>query len=59
MHTVSTILDEKGSRAVHTVPPDATVMQAVEAMCAAKVGAVLVCTGKACTGIRSPPRSPT
>ncbi len=53
MHTVSTILDEKGSRAVHTVPPDATVMQAVETMCAAKVGAVLVCTGSACTGIFS------
>ncbi len=28
-------------------------MQAVEAMCTAKVGAVLVCTGKACAGIFS------
>ena len=53
MHTISTILDEKGSRTVHTVSPDATVMHAVETMCAAKVGAVLVCTGKACAGIFS------
>jgi IMP dehydrogenase len=53
MHTISTILDEKGSRVVYTVPPDATVMQAVETMCAAKVGAVLVCTGSACQGIFS------
>lgn len=53
MHTVFTILEEKGSRMVHTVPPEATVMQAVEAMCAAKVGAVLICTGSACAGIFS------
>jgi CBS domain-containing protein len=53
MHTVSTILDEKGSRKIHTVPPNASVMQAVEAMCAAKVGAVLVCTGTQCAGIFS------
>jgi CBS domain-containing protein len=53
MHTVATILDEKGSRVVYTVPPEATVMQAVETMCAAKVGAVLVCSANACAGIFS------
>ncbi len=41
METIATILREKGP-AVHQLPPSATVMQAVEAMCAAKVGSVLV-----------------
>ncbi len=41
METVAAILKEKGP-VVHQLPPSATVMQAVEAMCAAKVGSVLV-----------------
>ena len=43
MHTVATILEEKGSRAVHGVAPQATVIEAVEKMCSVKAGAVLVC----------------
>lgn len=41
METIAAILTEKGP-AVHQLPPSATVMQGVEAMCAAKVGSVLV-----------------
>lgn len=52
MDTIERILQEKG-RQVHTVGPDTTVLAAVEAMCAAKVGAVLVCDGATCRGIFS------
>jgi len=52
MDTIERILQEKG-RQVHTVRPGATVLEAVEAMCAAKVGAVLVCDGGTCVGIFS------
>lgn len=41
MEKIAAILKEKGP-AVHQLPPSATVMQAVESMCAAKVGSVLV-----------------
>lgn len=41
MKTVAAILKEK-SPIVHQLPSSATVMQAVQAMCAAKVGSVLV-----------------
>jgi CBS domain-containing protein len=43
MHTVATILEEKGSRVVHSVKPHATVFEAVEKMASVKIGAVLVC----------------
>ena len=42
MHTVATILEEKGSRAVHSVKPHVTVFEAVEKMASVKIGAVLV-----------------
>ena len=45
MDPVSEILDEKG-REVFTIGPDATVAEAVEKMCAHKVGALLVCNGE-------------
>ena len=44
------ILKEKGS-AVLSVGRDATVLDAVEAMCSHKVGAVLVCSGNRPEGI--------
>ena len=42
MDTIRMILKEKGTE-VHSVVPQATVLQAVQTMCARKVGAVLVC----------------
>ncbi len=50
MDTIRTILKEKGST-VHSVAPAATVFEAVQAMCANKVGAVLVCTADQPLGI--------
>ncbi len=44
MDTVAHILKEKGST-VHKTAPGDTVLKAVEKMCAAKVGALLVCDG--------------
>ena len=41
MNTLESILDTKG-RSLHVIPPDATVLEAVEAMCRAHVGALLV-----------------
>lgn len=41
METIAAILKHK-DRTVHQLPPSATVMQAVQAMCAAKIGSVLV-----------------
>lgn len=41
METIAAVLEEKGPN-VHQLPPTATVMEAVEAMCAAKVGSLLV-----------------
>mgnify|MGYP000312525628 CR=1 FL=1 len=53
MATIATVLAEKGSREVISVPPTATVRQAVEVMCGARVGAVLVCEGRTPCGILS------
>ena len=50
MDTIKRILRDKGD-AVFKVPPEATVMQAVETMSKRHVGAVLVCTGCECSGI--------
>ncbi|HNX97898.1 MAG TPA: CBS domain-containing protein [Candidatus Aminicenantes bacterium] len=50
MDTIKRILQHKGD-AVYKVPPEATVMQAVEAMSKRQVGAVLVCAGCECAGI--------
>ncbi len=52
MHTVGDILDEKG-RNVLTTASDATVLAAVDAMCGAHVGALLVCEGDRPVGIIS------
>ncbi|MBI2839663.1 MAG: CBS domain-containing protein [Acidobacteria bacterium] len=52
MDTVGTLLREKGS-SVLTTPAEATVLQAVEAMCAHKIGAVLVERDGAPAGIFS------
>ena len=41
MDTVGLILNNK-PRTVHQLPPSATVMAAVEAMCAARIGSILV-----------------
>lgn len=53
MATIATVLAEKGSRAVISVPPSATVRQAVQVMCDARVGAVLVADGGVPCGILS------
>ncbi len=50
METIATVLKEKGPT-VYQLPPTATVMQAVEAMCAAKVGSVLVVQERRPVGI--------
>lgn len=41
MQTVEDILDDKG-RVVHSTTPDATVLEAVDAMCERHIGALLV-----------------
>jgi CBS domain-containing protein len=52
MDTVEEILDDKGHE-VYAIPPTATVLQAVELMCARHVGALLVATTEAILGIIS------
>jgi len=52
MDIVASILSDKG-RKVHTIPPTATVFEAVEKMSAAGVGALIVCDQGAPTGIFS------
>jgi CBS domain-containing protein len=52
METVGDILDDKG-RQVHFITPQATVFEAVEMMCARRVGALLVATTSATYGIIS------
>jgi CBS domain-containing protein len=52
MHPVESILETKG-RHVHVVSRDASVIDAVEAMCRAHVGAVLVMDGDRLAGIFS------
>jgi len=50
MDTIAHILKEKGNQ-VHQASPDATVLQAVQAMCATRVGAILVCEGNVPVGM--------
>jgi CBS domain-containing protein len=50
MDTVARILKEKGNQVHHTAP-DTTVLAAVEKMCAARVGAILVCERDAPVGM--------
>ncbi|MBI4914517.1 MAG: CBS domain-containing protein [Acidobacteria bacterium] len=50
MDNISVILKDKGSD-VLKVSTQATVKQAVEAMCARRVGSVLICDGLQCAGI--------
>jgi CBS domain-containing protein len=52
MDTIHDILDEKGYE-VHFIGPDATALQAVDLMCARRIGALLVATGEATLGIIS------
>ena len=52
MQTIGEILDEKGHD-VYFISPQATVLQAVELMCARHVGALLVATAEATRGIIS------
>jgi CBS domain-containing protein len=52
MESVGDILEEKGHE-VHAITPQATVFEAVEIMCAHRVGALLVATSNATYGIIS------
>lgn len=52
MDVIEAILEAKGSR-LHAVAPDAAVVDAVETMCAARVGALLVMNGGKLLGIFS------
>lgn len=52
MDTIRSILDEKGYK-VHAISPQATVLQAVDEMCAHRIGALLVATADATLGIIS------
>jgi CBS domain-containing protein len=52
MSAIESILDAKGW-GVHAIAPDASVIEAVETMCMARVGAVLVMDGGALLGIFS------
>jgi CBS domain-containing protein len=52
MDPIESILDTKG-RELHVTSPDATVLDAVETMCAAHVGALLVMEGDALVGVFS------
>jgi CBS domain-containing protein len=52
MDTIGRILEEKG-REVHAVAPDATVLAAVDQMCAHRIGALLVATADETLGIIS------
>ncbi len=52
MEEVEAILEQKG-RSVHFISPNARVIEAVEAMCSARVGALLVMDGDALLGIFS------
>jgi CBS domain-containing protein len=52
MNTIAEILETKGYE-VYTIFPSATVLQAVELMCARRVGALLVASAEATLGIIS------
>jgi CBS domain-containing protein len=53
METLEPILESKGSTTVHVVSPEATVLDAVDTMCAAHVGALLVVRGETLVGVFS------
>jgi signal-transduction protein with cAMP-binding, CBS, and nucleotidyltransferase domain len=53
MKTLEAILASKESTVVHVVSPEATVLEAVDQMCAARVGALLVVRGDTLLGIFS------
>jgi CBS domain-containing protein len=50
MDTIQDILEEKGYE-VHFIAPEATALQAVDLMCARRIGALLVATAEATLGI--------
>jgi CBS domain-containing protein len=52
MEALELILESKG-RTMHVIAPDASVLDAVEAMCRARVGALLVMDGDEIAGIFS------
>lgn len=53
METLEAILESKESTTVHVITPEATVLDAVDQMCAARVGALLVVRGEMLLGIFS------
>jgi CBS domain-containing protein len=53
METLERILASKGSTTVHVVTPEMTVLEAVDRMCAAHVGALLVVRGDTLVGVFS------
>jgi CBS domain-containing protein len=53
MDTLEFILESKGSTTVHVVTPETTVIEAVDTMCAAHVGALLVVRGDKLVGVFS------
>ncbi len=52
METLEGILDHKGGK-IHTIAPEATVLDAVDKMCREHIGALLVMRGDALLGIFS------
>jgi CBS domain-containing protein len=52
MESIDSILNEKG-RTIHTAAPDVTVLEAVEKMCAAHVGALIVMDRESIVGVFS------
>jgi CBS domain-containing protein len=52
MEAIEAILEAKGHR-LHVIAPDAPVIEAVEKMCAARVGALLVMDGSVLLGVFS------
>jgi CBS domain-containing protein len=53
METLELVLESKGSTTVHVVVPETTVVEAVDQMCAAHVGALLVVRGDTLVGVFS------
>ena len=53
METLERVLATKGSTKVHVVTPETTVLEAVDRMCVAHVGALLVVRGDTLVGVFS------
>jgi CBS domain-containing protein len=53
METLERVLASKGSTNVHVIAPETTVLEAVERMCVAHVGALLVVRGDTLVGVFS------